>query len=413
MKKLSSQKPLVQSIAIAVGSFGAGIGAVYASDVSSGLSQLEGNNADPAAVVQRRESPFTFRIPAAETEVILSGYVKADFFFDTGNDLGDSFAASAIPTDDSEEDGHFRAHARQSRLRIKTKTELENGKELEATIEGDFFGAGGNEIFSNSTSFRLRHAYFTVDRWTFGQTWTNFMDFIAYPTTVDFFGPAGKAFLRQAQIRYTLPNGLSFSLENPETDGDGGAGRLGESLGGLGRDLAPDATAAWRGGPGGIGGFYETAIVVRALGVGGDIDDEEFGVGINLAGGWDVGTGMLAASVTGGSGIGRYVINGGGNGLFVTDDGEVETVDALGATISYDHRWSEKANSLIAVGTFQNDNDFAANGIDSVTTVHINYRWSPTEVTTYGIEGIYGNNETADGESNDAGRFQFAAQLNF
>lgn len=413
MKTFLKPKPLVQSIAIAVGSLGGGIGAVYASDVASGNFQNIENGTDPAAVVQQGVNPIAFRVPAAETEVTVSGYIKADFFFDSGNDLGDSFAASAIPTDDSEEDGHFRAHAKQSRLRVRTTTKLENGKELKAHLEGDFFGAGGNESFSNSTTFRLRHAYFNVGAWTIGQTWTNFMDFVAYPSTVDFFGPAGKSFARQAQIRYTLPNGLSFSIENPETDGNGSAGRLRESTGGIGRDVFPDVTAAWRGGPGGLGGSYETAVIVRTLGVGGDIDDEAFGYGINVAGAWDVGTGTVAASFTGGSGIGRYIINGAGNGLFVTDDGDLETVDAVAFNVSYDHRWSENANSLLAFGTFNNDDDFAANGIDNVQTVHANFRWSPTEVTTYGIEAIYGSNETTDGESGDAIRLQFGAQLNF
>jgi len=114
------------------------------------------------------------------------------------------------------------------------------------------------------------------------------MDFVAYPGTVDFFGPAGKSFVRQAQIRYTFDNGLAFSIENSETDGfDAGGGRLGESRGGIGEDNAPDFTAAWRGGPGGIGGNYEFAGIVRTLGVGGEVDDNVGGVGFLAAGAWD------------------------------------------------------------------------------------------------------------------------------
>ena len=50
------------------------------------------------------------------------------------------------------------------------------------------------------------------------------MDFVAYPSTIDFFGPAGKSFARQTQIRWTSPSGFSVSLENPETVGAGAAG---------------------------------------------------------------------------------------------------------------------------------------------------------------------------------------------
>ena len=59
-------------------------------------------------------------------------------------------------------------------------------------------------------------------------------DFIAYPTTVDFGGPAGPAFIRQAQIRYT--NGdFSVSLENAESRIEG------ETT----RDSVPDFTARY------------------------------------------------------------------------------------------------------------------------------------------------------------------------
>ncbi len=130
----------------------------------------------------------------------------------------DAFAFSAIPATGSEgadRDGHVRLHAKQSRLRIQSETNLSNGDSLKTHLEGDFYGSGGNETFSNSTGLRLRHAYATFGRWTIGQTWTNFMDMVAYPSTVDFYGPVGKSFARQGQIRYTLPNGLAFSLENP------------------------------------------------------------------------------------------------------------------------------------------------------------------------------------------------------
>ena len=108
-----------------------------------------------------------------------------------------------------------------------------------------------------------------------------------------------------------------------------------------------------------------------------------------------------------------YIINGVGNDLFVTDDGELEAIDSVGASLSYKHRWSGNSSSLVALGLFDNDDDFAANGIDSIQTLHVNYMLSPTDVTTYGIEAIFGDNETVDGNSESAVRLQFGAQLNF
>jgi len=417
MYKQFKKHPLASSLAAAIIGTSTSFGTVQANDVISGLHQQISNNEDPAAVVDRNVDPLSFRTPAGETEVTVSGYVKADFIYDTEDDIGDTFGASSIPTTGEGGDGHFRAHARQSRLRIRSATELESGQTLKTHIEGDFFGVGANESFSNSSAFRLRHAYFNVGRWTIGQTWTNFMDFVAYPTTVDFFGPAGKSFARQAQIRYTLPNGLAFSIENPETDGniqtDEDPIRIRESTGGPGRDQLPDFIAAWRGGPGGIGGNYEAAVVVRSLGVGGDFDVSEGGFGVNLAGGWDFGFGVVSASITTGSGIGRYIINGAGNGLFVDADGDAEVVDATGTAISYMHRWSSTASSLVALGAFQNDDDFPGNSIDSAQTLHVNYMWNPNEKMTYGVEVITGNHEDTAGNDGTATRLQFGAQLNF
>jgi hypothetical protein len=111
--------------------------------------------------VTRGDHPGSFKIPGTNTSVKIGGYVKADFIYDVDADLGDSFAASAIPADGSDADrksGNFRSHAKQTRLNFSTWTPTEVG-EVKLFIEGDFFGQGGNQTFSNSTTFRLRHAF--------------------------------------------------------------------------------------------------------------------------------------------------------------------------------------------------------------------------------------------------------------
>ena len=432
-RKLSTQL----KIALGAGSvlLAGNMNVANASDVRGfGQDNIQNTNDLSLYQIEGVES-LGFRIPASNTAVTLSGYVRGDFRYDDSSDLGDSFVVSSIPADGSagdERDGHIRLHARQSRLIVSSETELSNGKKLTTRFEGDFFGNGGNESFSNSTSFRLRNAVASYDKWLIGQTWTNFMDFVAYPTTVDFFGPAGKSFARQGQIRYTLDNGLSFSIENPETDGNGALGRIRESTGGPGADLLPDFTAAWRGGPGGAGGSYEISGIVRVLGVEGNIleledpDDEDSdlvptgplvdetttGFGVNLAGGWSFGPVSFAGSVTFGDGIGRYIINGAGNGVFVEDDGDLDAVSAVGYSANVKYDWTENSSSLLAIGGFENG-DTAANGIDNLQTIHLNYIWSPYPSSSFGVEIIQGFNESAGGDEGSATRFAFGAQLNF
>ena len=393
-RKLSTQL----KIALGAGSvlLAGNMNVANASDVRGfGQDNIQNTNDLSLYQIEGVES-LGLRIPATNTAVTLSGYVRGDFRYDDSSDLGDSFVVSSIPADGSagdERDGHVRLHARQSRLIVSSETELSNGKKLTTRFEGDFFGNGGNESFSNSTSFRLRNAVASYDKWLIGQTWSNFMDFVAYPTTVDFFGPAGKSFARQGQIRYTLDNGLSFSIENPETDGNGALGRIRESTGGPGADLLPDFTAAWRGGPGGAGGSYEFSGIVRVLGVDGvtdagiEVDETTTGFGFNLAGGWSFGPVSVAASVTAGDGIGRYIINGAGNGAFVEDDGDFDAVSAVGYSANVKYDWTENSSSLLAIGGFENG-DTAANGIDNLQTIHLNYIWSPYPSSSFGVEII-------------------------
>ncbi|MGI9302390.1 MAG: DcaP family trimeric outer membrane transporter, partial [Gammaproteobacteria bacterium] len=253
-----------------------------------------------------RQAPGAFRVPGTNTDIEVRGYVKLDLIADFDQDLGDTFDFNEIADDESaaqQRGPHARLHARQSRLQVSSSTQLDKGKLLRTHLQGDFLGAAGNEVTENASGFRLRHAYLTYGSWLFGQTWSNFMEneFVAYPTTVDFFGPAGQAFVRQAQIRYSLPNGLSFAIENPETSGrhvvafDSVTGapvtsKVAESVGGIGVDHLPDLTAAWRGhfGP----GAYEFGGLLRQLavdnGFSNGIDDSATGWGLGGAGRWSL-----------------------------------------------------------------------------------------------------------------------------
>ncbi|WP_246047152.1 DcaP family trimeric outer membrane transporter [Colwellia ponticola] len=85
-------------------------------------------------------------------------------------------------------------------------------------IELDFLGGGGNQIVSNSSHPRLRHAFIQYKNILVGQTWTTFMNTSALAEAADFGGPLNaSAFIRQGQVRYTN-GGLQLSLENPHSD---------------------------------------------------------------------------------------------------------------------------------------------------------------------------------------------------
>ena len=376
------------------------------------------------AVLSKGSEPGRFRLPGTDTEVEIGGYIKADLIFDTQESVGDLFVTESLSTGTANDEEGFRAHARQSRLRIKTFTPSDWG-EVTTHLEGDFFGNGGNEIFSNSTSFRLRHATATVGGLRIGQYWTNFMPIESYPATVDFQGPAGMPFIRQAQVRYTHDISdqwsLSGSLENSEFSGRDANGAFSESTTranndfgiNAGLDKAPDATVAatyadsdW--------GLLKLAGVGRYLGSPNDRGDDEFGWGVNLSGNtepWE--GGILRGSLTYGDGVGRYILNGAGQDAFVDAGGNVDTIEAYGATVQVGHNITDNIQALLAYGRFESMDTFAPGDLDNTNSVHATLFWNPLDFLTFGTEAIWGNRENANGSSDDNLRLQQSVQVSF
>ena len=396
-------------------------------EMAKRLEELEGKQAETqkeveetrdSAVITAGKSPGSFILPGSGTEIEISGYVKADFIYDLDEATGDVFVPESISTSGQDE-GRFRAHARQTRLRVKTSTPTDWGP-LKTHLEGDFFGGGGNEVFSNSAGFRLRHAYGSIGGILAGQTWSNFMPIESYPSTVDFNGPAGIPFIRQAQLRYTVPfdDHLSFSasLENSEFSGRSAAGvAFSESttLGiRAGVDQAPDFTAAvtykddW--------GLVKLAGLGRYLGSPMDAGDGEIGWGVNASGNASLWPGgKIQGQFTYGDGVGRYIINGFGQDAFVDASGDVQTIEAYGVTAQVLQDLTDEFTVGVAYGRAEFMDSVVAGDLDTVQTIHGSLFWSPHPRLTFGAEVMWGEREDAGGADDDAIRLQTSVQVNF
>ncbi len=379
--------------------------------------------ADRATTVTKGDHPGSFKLPGTNTSVAIGGYVKADFIYDVNADLGDSFAASAIPADGSDDDrreGNFRSHAKQTRLNFTSWTKTEIG-EAKLFIEGDFFGQGGNQTFSNSTTFRLRHAFGEIGPVLAGQTWTLFMPLASYPETVDFFGPAGIPFIRQGQLRYTQKIGdawsVAGSIENSELsartlDGttvgaDGGDLRFGV-------DTLPDFVAAvsydndgWHGRLAGVARLLETDDAGS--------DDSEVGWGLTASAVVPTfGDDSLQLNFTYGEGVGRYIINGFNQDAFIEDDGDLDAIKSWGLAAGYTHHWNAKWRSNLVYGRYQVLDTSRPTDTESLDTVHANLIWEPDPRLRFGVEYIFGRRAFDDGDfDNTAHRVQLAAQFLF
>ena len=356
------------------------------------------------AILKTGKSPGSFLIPGTNTEFTIGGYVKADFIYDIKQKQGNTIDPTSLKKkvkldpetmeEQEHEQGEFQAHARQSRVNIATATPTPLG-ELTSFIEIDFFGEGGNQNQSNSYGARLRHAYLQIAGLLAGQYWSNFGAIDAIPGTVDFFGPEGYTFMRQAQLRWTqkIDDKLKFSvsLENPEAR---------QNFGGKFLDKLPDGTGAleynddW--------GMVRFSILGRQLTT---PDDrlEELAYGLNLAAkiaAWPGGN--FFGSFTFGDGIGRYLISGVGRGAFYappppTPGGNnrpvLTTREAWGLTLGVNHKLTDTVMAQLAWGRYEIEDAPRHLRLSAPfkrsTTFHASLFWTPLKRLTFAAEFIY------------------------
>ncbi|CAO4834373.1 MAG: hypothetical protein CNLJKLNK_00138 [Holosporales bacterium] len=113
-------------------------------------------------------------------------------------------------------------HGKTSRLKFVALNKSSIG-DIQANIEADFMGdaskAANGEDSANKYTFRLRHAFVTVNGFLIGHTDSQFVDFDQI-TTVDPTGHFGGG-LRQFQVRYAHDFGMvnfGVALERPSAD---------------------------------------------------------------------------------------------------------------------------------------------------------------------------------------------------
>ncbi len=340
-------------------------------------------------------------VPIANAlDIEVHGYVKTDATYDLDADLGPSLAVSAVPTGSgASSDPSFRIHSLQSRLNFSASKD-----DMKVFIEADFFTGDSSELVSNSRHERLRHAYFKIGDLLIGQTWSTFMDanWVLYPSTVDFAGPAGTTFIRQSQFRWTIKDGLDFALENPENRVSGAPSV---------RDTLPDVVLRYAH-SGDIS--WQVAGLFQQFEVDGGAADGETESNLGITGGvnFKVGDGN-SISVKANVNSNRYTYYGWLNPSAVVDGSDIELIDHTAVVAAYNHDWGD-ATTTIAYGTVSFDDDhLVGTDVDNVNTFHINYRWSPYEDIDFGVEVSRAEQELVNGDDGDATRLQFGAQYNF
>ena len=443
----TSRKPLVlkhhawSALALAVSL--TGVGAVARADALSDLREQtealqrkvnELENAQrktaPDSAITAGSTPGSFRLPASSTSIKLGGYVKFDAVYSDITQGVDAVANqqtvdTAIPvgptgTPASNKTGELSLHARQTRLNLTTSTPTSYGN-LTTFIEGDFFGADGNESVTNSNGLRIRHAYGALGNFLAGQYWTNLFDENAYAETVEFGGPVGEIFVRQAQARWTQPSATgewSVSLENPEslfavsgaplTAGSATTFRSD-------RDHYPDVIGRlkWKNEV----GTFNAALMARNIRIdSATATDAKWGEGISLTEVVPIGNDDLRANFNVGNAIGRYQLSGFFPDGYVDATGKVQLARAKSAYVAYRHIWSPGLRSSLILSASGTDTPGGGtfNGFNkSARSAHVNLIFSPVPRVNLGMELIGERRTVVDGDFGTLRRVQFAAQYLF
>ena len=130
---------------------------------------------------------------------------------------------SQIPTTEGAAGGDGQAilSVRQSRLGVRGSVPV-GDSDLFGRVEFDFFGRGTDRPdAAGQSTIRLRQAYGSWGPLLGGLTASLFMDDDWWPNIVDYWGPAGIAFYRNVQVRYTFLTGthtLAVAIERPGAD---------------------------------------------------------------------------------------------------------------------------------------------------------------------------------------------------
>ena len=397
----------------------------------------------PAAAVEAGSQPRSWKLPGTNTSIQIGGYAKLDLIYDVNDSTGDLFDLNTLAGNAQgaarNRQGNFRLHARQSRLWIRTWTPTDWGQ-LETHLQGDFFGGGGNQVVSNSNSFRLRHAYGRLGPVLAGQTWSTFMILSSLANTLDFNGPAGIVFIRQAQIRYTHSFGggttLQVAVENPEFPASAtfvaAPGGVAAATGGSPNDPVPDfvfkLNHRWSSGNVAIAGLIRY-LNLNDGGTNG-LSETAIGWALHVGGGWRFNNGRtsIGGNIVGGKGIGRYtlpvapstVLNGTNSTNLSLD-----TVAQIAGSVWIQHHITDTLRANVAYGRIYSDvtseNSTGAGGKNGIApgtlqdgwTVHANLIWRPAPQVDLGVEYIYGFAGAINGVNGQGHRIQIGMQYRF
>jgi len=379
------------------------------------------------------------------------GFAQLDWIQDSKRvdpNWEDAFRPSKIAAPEGEfgTNGQASVSVKQSRFGVKgTVPTGDSYPPINFKFEFDMFGTG---VDAGQTTFRLRHAYGEWGQILAGKTHSLFMDIDVFPDVIDYWGPPGMVFNRDAQLRWTpyrTSNAtFAISLEQPSNDADPGNIRLIEEYANAtvrGNETIPDLAAQYR--MDGSWGHFQVAGLLRRVGYEYNVNPaltptawfkgSQTGWGIDVSAAINtIDKDRLLLSVVYGDGIATYMNDGGMdlaptatlNPLSPTPSLSAEAVPLLGVVAYYGHYWTPKLESSIGYSFTQvsNTNFQAGNAFRKGEYASGNLIMYPTDKVMFGVEVMWGKREDNTnnpgdlpgyGATGNDWRFQLSAKYNF
>lgn len=299
-----------------------------------------------------------------------------------------------------------RLSVRSSQLDWVSRTPLEGGPFVWTRLQANLFGPDG------TTRPQLIQAWVRWgDTLLIGKTYSTFMDDAVLPTTLDYNGPSGMAFVRQWLARVSLPLGgpvrLDASVEEAQADA---RAELDEQVRVGSRAARPDLAARLR--IEGERAHAQLAVLSRRL----DVDAQTgpasaptasagrrvAGQGVSLSASVPTfGEDTLSVQWVRGEGIGRYFNDGvSATGAALGTDLRVVPITLAGTTLYYRRAWADGLASTFGASRLRIDGDAsprAADALRALTYASANLVWRIAPTVFAGAELQWGEAAAVDG----------------
>lgn len=290
-------------------------------------------------------------------------------------------------------------------VQLKTLMDLQSESDVASSglgfDDGDFDSNEGFRIRRFSTSVKSSSGTLTV-----GNDWSDFQDFLGTPSSV--LKPSETVALGAVtanQLKWAGANGLGVALEQDFASADGTQFE--------GDQSSPRLVLSWQGVSDSGQGQYRMSALGHEVDAREDVSapKNDIGWGLNLAGGWRFGDLFAKLSLTLGNSIDSFILS------RFSDRSETAASsyrlnEAFNISPSLDYQLTDKGNLHFSVNRFQSSEELAANGVDTLDTVHLGYSWTPWPSTRFGIEYV-GKDVQGNAELSDSNEVNFAASKEF